>query len=102
MLFLSLHVFFTHFFNIRSKEHVVFTLNGITDKNTMSILSSVAEEAGADKLPAVGSPGGLCSTTFSHRAISVLIDKYYALQNGPSNNSQQIFTWTILCSGLTS
>ena len=48
--------------------------DGITDMNTMTILSSVAEEAGANKLPAVGSPGGLCSTIFSHRPISVFID----------------------------
>jgi len=66
----------------------------------MSILSSVADEAGADKLPAVGLPGGLCSTTFSHRPISVFIDKFYAFQNGPPNGSQQTCTWTTLCNSL--
>ncbi len=96
---LSLHVFFTHFFNISFKG-ACSPLNGITDMKTMSILSSVAEEACADKLPAVVSPGGLCSTTFSNRSISVFIDKFYALQNGPPNGSQQIFMWTTLCNSL--
>ena len=51
------------------------------------------EKSDADKLPAVGLPGGLCSITFSHR---LFIDKFYALQNGPPNSSQQILTLTIL------
>ena len=33
-----------------------------------------------DKLPAVGSPGGLCFTSFSHRPISVFIDSFHLLQ----------------------
>ena len=47
------------------------------------------EESDADKLPAVGSTGGLCSTAFSHR---LFIDKFCALQNGPPNGSEQILT----------
>ena len=34
------------------------------------------DESDADELPAVGSPGELCSTIFSHRPISVFIDKF--------------------------
>ena len=45
-------------------------LNGITDMNTTTILSSVAEGASADKLPAIGSLGGLCSTLFTHRPVN--------------------------------
>ena len=39
------------------------------------------------------------STSIS-RLISVFIDKFYALQNGPPNDSQQIFTWTTLRNSL--
>ena len=55
------------------------------------------EESDADKLPADGSTGGLCSTTFSH---CLFIDKFYALQNGLPNGSQQILTLTTLRNGL--
>ena len=51
------------------------------------------EGSDADKLPAIGSSGGLCSTTFSHR---LFIDKFWALQNGPPNGSLQILTLTTL------
>ena len=58
------------------------------------------KEYDADKRPDVGSPGELCSTTISHRRISVFIDKFYALQNGPPNSSQQIYMWTTLRNSL--
>ena len=41
--------------------------------NTTTILSSVAEGASADKRPAIGSPGGLCSTLFSHRPVNLSV-----------------------------
>ena len=46
------------------------------------------EGSDTDKLPAVGTSGGLCSAKFSHRRF---IDKFYVLQHGPPNGSQQIF-----------
>ena len=52
---------------------------------------SHCEEFGADKLPVVGSSGGLSSTTISHH---LFIDKFYPLQNGPSNSPQKILTLT--------
>ena len=45
------------------------------------------EEYGADKLPAVGSPGGLRPITLSHRPTSVFTDKSDALQDGPPKGS---------------
>ena len=54
------------------------------------------EGSDTDKPPAVGSPGGLCSATISHRRF---IDKFYALQNGPPNSSQQILTLITLRNG---
>ena len=93
---LSFHVFFTHLFDISFEG----ALNGITNMNAMSILSSFfrCEESDADKLPAVGLPGGPCSTTFFHR---LSIDKFNALQNGPPNSSQQIPTLTTLRNEMT-
>ncbi len=68
------------------------------EHNIHSLLRS--KESDADDLPAVGSPGGLCSIMVSHHPMSVLIDKFYALQNGPPNSSQQIFVWTTLRNSL--
>ena len=45
------------------------------------------EEYNTDKLPVVGSPGGFRSTTFSRLPISLFIDNFCALQNGPPKGS---------------
>ena len=59
------------------------------ERNVHSLLH--CEEFDADKLPAVGSTGGLNSLTISHH---LFIDKCYSLQNGPSNGPRKILTLT--------
>ena len=60
------------------------------------------QESDVDQLPVVGSPGTLCSVTFSHRLnINIIfIDEFNVLQNGPPNGLQQTLMRQSLSNGL--
>lgn len=59
------------------------------------------QESDVDALPVVGSPGALRSATFFIASISISLNEFHALQNGPPNGPLQILTQTSLNNGLT-
>ena len=86
----SSYSFRSHLFDISFKG-ACSPLNGITNMNTISMYSPFrCDRSDANMLRAVGSSGGLCSITFSHRQFIDRNSTQY--RTDPSKGSQQIFT----------